>query len=422
MNGSIAFLRHLLNVIYNTPADGGWGVPVHFEGDPGVAKTAICSAFARSLGTPFLHLNAAQKGEGYFGVVPVPTLKDGAQILTFPANGAIAEMVDRGNGVILFDELLSAPRSIRPAMLGTCQERIFGDVQLPPGVRIFAASNPEAVAVNGVRMSPPEANRFCHLPWPSPSPEEMLSYHTSRATHWKGWEGSSDDLKYLNADHEKEILKVWGQAYAAATNEVFQFTKIYKASEAKEGDHRGASILHRMPDPRKVEAAKAWPSPRSWSNACYLLASTRLHYPGESDLSMSIAAALVGGCVGEKVADEFFVWLKAQDLPDFEAWLTGRAAPPVFNPERVDRNLVILTGAAKHCVATSAKNADAMTEFLWKELVRAINEIPGEAPILGAKEIIKAARDSNADKSRTFGMSSKAAAEFTRLSPKVLGG
>jgi len=45
-------------------------------------------------------------------------------------------------------------------------ERVVGDLELPPEVAVVAAANPPEQAADGWDLSPPLANRFCHLDWP----------------------------------------------------------------------------------------------------------------------------------------------------------------------------------------------------------------------------------------------------------------
>ena len=129
-------------IAWFTPVSGGWGLPLLWTGSPGLAKTAKNKGWAKHFLSPFLHLSPGQKGDGYFGVVPVPyTNKHGRDVLKFPINDDIDRLIEVGHGLILADELRSAPGIVRPALLGLFQERVFGDEQLPVGIRVWAASN-----------------------------------------------------------------------------------------------------------------------------------------------------------------------------------------------------------------------------------------------------------------------------------------
>src|SRR5205823_11964182 len=60
----------------------------------------------------------------------------------------------------------TAPPAVQAAMLRIVLERVVGDLELPPGVRVVAAANPPEQAADGWDLAPPLANRLVHLDWP----------------------------------------------------------------------------------------------------------------------------------------------------------------------------------------------------------------------------------------------------------------
>ena len=80
-------MDQILKAMLFTPVCGGggkppgrWGLPIMFVGRPGTAKTSIIRSLTEQMGMQCEILSPAERGEGAFGVVPVP--QDG--ILTYP--------------------------------------------------------------------------------------------------------------------------------------------------------------------------------------------------------------------------------------------------------------------------------------------------------------------------------------------------
>lgn len=363
-----AGLRELLNVLWNTPADNGWSVPAVFYGPPGEAKTAIAYQEAKARGVPFLHLSPAQKGEGYFGVVPVLYDNgDGRKLIHFPVNEAIDKMCQHGVGLILLDELTSAPTIVKPALLGTLQERLFGDVQFPVGVRIWAAANPPDVAANGKRLAPPEANRLCHLDWPLPSAKDLLQYHGANARSGRIFPSREGYAFDYDDRHEKLVVENWAEQYGRASQEVWSF------GNASPESHRN------MPKPSDPKSGLAWPSTRSWTNASRLLAAGRTL--GASDDTLQ---RLIAGCVGDGACDAFLSWLKNQDLPDYAAWLDGKVKVE-WDDSRLDRTFAVMTGAASFVLSDRSKEAEKRARALWTHIGVVAQRIGAEGAIVAAK-------------------------------------
>lgn len=388
-----------LKIVYFTPADNGWGVPVHLEGMPGVAKTAILTALAREYGVPIWHLNPTQKGEGAFGVVPVPTFdNDGVSLLDFPSNRRIREMQKLGRGIIFFDELNSAPRSLRPALLGTLQERVFGDEELAPGIRMFAASNPVGIGTNAMPMSAPEANRFCHVPWASPNQKEVIRHHVSSMANFdRGFYESTTVRKreytYTGADTEKKVLDRFPRVFSETITKMMTFASSY-ALLSPESYEPGANGLLAVPN-QKRSAVLAFPSPRSWTNAARLVAATNILISGgDGELRDTLNMVFVSGCVGEAAAASYFSWLSREDLPDFAAWLEGNADPPAINTGRIDRTFMVCVGAASF-VTTTASRSGAERFYYW--LLNRVDDgsIPRDVGGLVFRYIVEASIVSN---------------------------
>src|SRR6202042_2804518 len=82
-----------------------------------------------------------------------------------PPSWAVA-VAEAGHGLVFFDEISTAPPAVQAALLRVVLERTVGDLTLPDAVSVVAAANPPERAADGWALSPPLANRFCHLDWP----------------------------------------------------------------------------------------------------------------------------------------------------------------------------------------------------------------------------------------------------------------
>ncbi len=63
-------------------------------------------------------------------------------------------------------------------MLSVALDRMVGDLRLPRDVRVLAGANPPDRAADGWEISPPLANRFCHVDF-RPSLEDWLGGMTA---------------------------------------------------------------------------------------------------------------------------------------------------------------------------------------------------------------------------------------------------
>lgn len=344
-------LNRLFHLCFFVPTSNGYGLPVLFTGKPGRAKTAVAAQWAQQKGVPFLHLSPGQKGDGYFGVVPVPVKDDnGNDVLMFPPNRDIRAMCDLGRGLILVDEVRSAPQVIRPALLGLLQEREFGDIQLPPGVRVIGASNATSDATNGRPLSGPEANRMCHIDWNGFDADQMMAYFTSTSDTLEFEKrGTYDDKKWSKAeDIQARLLELRPSLRPFAAQQVFTFVK-RKPSVDTHGKHLG-DAMHNMPKAGTDKMDGPWCSERSWSNVVEVLWTYRaLRKLGElsscpqSEQEDPELLAVISGLVGG-VGGELLMWISEQDLPDYGAWLADREEV-VFEKGRDDRAFLIFAGA-----------------------------------------------------------------------------
>ena len=390
----------IFKILWFTPSPCGWGLPTLFTGQPGTTKTAQGYAWAKEMKVPFLHLSPGQKGPEYFGVVPVPKVDPvtGQMVLHFPSNVDVDWLCRHGRGLILLDELRSAPQAVRTALLGLLQERMFGDRRLPVGVRVFAASNSAAEATNGRALGPADANRVCHLPWEGPSSRDCMAYGIRSASEDPFAQRGDPDLDYSEwAPIEEAILSNRARVQPGLAAVLFSFTE-------KIVDKDGNELLHSQPKAGKAEADGPWASRRSWMNLLSAWTTYRILLEAgviqRGKDSNGVAAAedhedpnlraIARGLIGEGAAELLWTYVRAQDLPDFADWLDGKAQVR-FDRARADRTWSIFNGAAAHLLSLPANQTrTTRARAFWGQALKEANEQGFELVSSGASLLIAA--------------------------------
>lgn len=318
----------LLKAALFTPQSGGeWGLPLILWGPPGVAKTATIRAIAKAMSAHLEHLCPGARGEGAFGVTPVPHT-NGEMTLAYPPpewTRLLRDKTEDGRGdedfgIVFLDEVNTAPPAIQPAIMGIAQERMIGQHRFGIRVRILAAANPTGHAAGGWDLAAPVANRFGHIEWSSPD-----------ASEWGAWllGGAGDMIPSINVqEEEKRVLEEFPQAFASAGG----FTSAYIRKRPDQ--------LHKMPPDGDPAQGRAWPSPRSWEYATRALAASKVHR-----LDNTIREELFAAFVGIGIAGEFFTWMDRADLPDPADLLAG-VVEFKHDPKRLDRTEAVLSACA----------------------------------------------------------------------------
>ncbi len=279
--------------------------PVVTIGGPGVGKTSGISALARRMNMPFEIVIASLREPSDFAGLPIV----GEHGVTMAPPAWAKRLHDAGKGILFLDEISTAAPAVQAALLRVVLDRVVGDLELPAEVRIIAAMNPPDQAAGGWEMSPPLANRFCHLPWGLnvgewidgmmqgfPEPEfPMLP---------QGWESGIQNMRVLVASFIQ---------------------------------HKQTSLFQCPKD--DASASKPWPSPRSWTMAATLAAACK-----SVNAPLDLELPLVSGCVGDGHALEFTNWRDTLDLPDPETLIKN---PESFKvPDRGDKTYTILASVA----------------------------------------------------------------------------
>ena len=158
-----AELEHLLRLQVNelgrNPASASLLPPLMVWGAPGLGKSSILRQVAESLGIGFIDVRLAQREPVDIRGLPVPG-EDGVKWLVaseWPRDPA-------SRGIILFDEITAADRSLQVAAYEFILDRRLGELyQVPPGWYICAAGNRAVDRAVATTMSSALANRFMHV-------------------------------------------------------------------------------------------------------------------------------------------------------------------------------------------------------------------------------------------------------------------
>lgn len=327
----------LIHTILFTPiAQGRWGLPCIWWGAPGVGKSAILEGAAAAYKLHCETLSPGERGEGAFGVTPVPG--DGLKSITYPAPDW-TDKVTKG-GLVFLDEMSCAAPSLQQPMLGLLQARRIGSHQLHPRCRVMGAANPTDIATGGWDLTPAVANRLGHLDWQAPTLDE-----------WTTWilGGAGEQKERGDAEAEEaRVLKAWPSAFARASGLVTGFLR------------RRPDLLHKMPAAGDPGLSRGWPSHRSWENATRAIASSDVHGLSETD-----GEDLILAFVGKGAADEFITWRQQVDLPDPEAVLDGKVKF-VFDEARLDRSLAVYASCAALVAPKDAPKRKERAAVCWK--------------------------------------------------------
>lgn len=233
---------------------------------------------------------------------------------------------DSKKSLAIFDEF-SLGSDCFAATMQFFAERRIGDIQLHDGVAAVAIMNPVDVSVNGSELPAPMSNRFIHVKWKFDQ-QEWLDNIVSGFDNVEA--PVIEDMMGMVAD-DKSIM--WGRS-------------IVRAFLSK----RPGYIRPGAPrDP--VNAAKPWPSPRTWTYLSDMLG----HIHREDYDAIGLA---VRGSVGEGPAREFMSYLKSNNLLDPEAAMDDPKSVDYTSP--VDIVVALLAGVEAIGLNDADRWSDAM--------------------------------------------------------------
>jgi hypothetical protein len=320
-------------------------VPALLISDPGMGKSSLIRGLAGHHGVPCETVLGSIREPADIAGLPVVT--DSGVMLEAPAWAK--RLAAAGQGFLFLDELTTCPPSVQAAMLAVALDRTVGDLRLPWEVAIVAGANPPGRAADGWELSPPLANRFCHLRF-EPSVQEWLDGIVTK------WSAPPAPRSIGGGKGD--------QAFHRAT----------VAGFIKAQPH----LLHAYPD-TAAAAGGPWPSRRTWTMLADALAYLR-------DDDIDAAEALTFGLVGEGAGIEFLSWRKIADLPE-PAAVVADPAMMDWRDSAPDRVWAVLNAITAW--AASEGSQKAWTEA-WGPLVYAAENGAEDVATAAARTLLRA--------------------------------
>ncbi|CAB4541490.1 unannotated protein [freshwater metagenome] len=300
------------------------GQPVLLWGGPGEGKSRMIEQVAEQLNRPCEVVVGSVREASDFVGLPI---RVGNSVSFAPPLWA-TRCIEHPNTVVFLDELTTAAPSVQAAMLRVILEREVGDLRLPPTVSFVAAANPPEVSAGGDDLSPPLANRFCHLDWQADT------------AHWvsgmiRGWQ--PEEVPQVPSSYTIELAH-WKAMLAGFIT-------------------ARPSILREVPTDT-VSQGRAWPSPRTWDQAHRVAAAA-----DAAGAAFAVRSALVTGLVGVGAAIEFLRFANTAELADPEQLLADPSS--LVASSRVD---ILLASLAAVTAAVAVDCTLQRWQFAWQVL------------------------------------------------------
>ena len=286
-----AQLRRLVNLQLDTlaknPERAAELPPLMVWGAPGLGKSTILRDAAREAGIGFIDVRLAQREPVDIRGLPVPG-PDGVKWLVssdWPRDPA-------SRGIILFDEITAADRSLQVAAYELILDRRLGELyRVPDGWYICAAGNRTGDRAVATTMSSALANRFLHV--------EL----GEDAEGWVAWALRHGILPVVTA--------------------FIRFRPGLLFNQEGENLERG------------------WPTPRAWERVSRMLEAM----PAEDE---GLVRAAVYGLVGNRAGVEFMEFRKlSATMDDVLATMLDPAAE-IKIPQKADLRFALCSAAAYH--------------------------------------------------------------------------
>lgn len=272
-----------LLIAVQTPAPKGYmGIPVLVWGAPGEGKSSFLEGLETSDFQVLTLIASIHDPTDFSGL---PMYRDG--MVHYAAPEWVDHFKGQGDGILLLDELTTAPPAVQSALLRLVLERKVGFHPLPPRTRIVAAANPPELMSGGWELSPPLRNRFVHIQWKM-QPNVFIDALEN------GYQ--RPELPAIPLDEHEDAVYKWRMKVTA-----FLKLQPQNTTSSPDTDHYGFA------------------SPRTWDFAIALMASCDVLGKTNSP----VFSTLMSGCVGEGITVAFLQFLKNLTLPDAEAVLLG---------------------------------------------------------------------------------------------------
>lgn len=297
-------LHHQLALLNSEPALAHELPPIMLWGPPGVGKSAIIRDVCKTAEVGFIDIRLTQREPVDLRGLPVPN----GDTVDWLISGEWPRDPD-SRGIILFDEITAADRSLQVAAYELILDRRLGNLySLPDGWLVVAAGNRAEDRAVAQTFSSALANRFCHL-----DVEADLD-------SWCQWAA-------VNRLHPDVI------GFVRFRPECF-----FNMNGSVE---------------------QGWPSPRSWTRVANIL-----EHVGEG-LDGNALSLMIQGLVGAGAATEFLAFRRwSRELPDVPAMLIGEC--PVQIPERADQRFAFCSSLAHHLWKGPANQQQKRLDHFFK--------------------------------------------------------
>ena len=173
-----SLVRHQVRLIEAEPSSAATLPPLMVWGGPGLGKSTIMRKIAEEMDIGFIDIRLAQREPVDIRGLPVPKEDSVSWLISsdWPRD-------PQSRGILLFDELTAADRSLQVAAYEIILDRRLGDLyHLPDGWYIVAAGNREEDMAVATTMSSALANRFMHVELQE-SPEEWVRWGLQNGVH-----------------------------------------------------------------------------------------------------------------------------------------------------------------------------------------------------------------------------------------------
>ena len=306
-----AIIRAQLQLLWNEPEQAHKVAPLMLWGAPGVGKSTLVREICEQQGIGFIDIRLAQREPVDLRGLPVPKGDHVDWLLAgeWPRD-------PNSRGVILFDELSAADRTLQAAAYEIILDRRLGDLyRLPSGWLVMGAGNRSTDRAVAYSFSSALANRFCHL----------------------------------NLEPDVEQWCQWAQQQDIDPS-IIGFLKFAPEHFFKLDQH--------------TQSEQGWPSPRSWERTARVLATAE-----QLGLSAQQQRIMVNGLIGPGAAAALFAYREsAEALPDVRAMLRG--AIPVEVPSKSDTLFAFCAAVTYHMWRGSkqeiAKHLDVLFQISSK--------------------------------------------------------
>jgi hypothetical protein len=301
-----------------------------FLGAPGIGKSEFIAQLAAKHNMPMIDMRLLLYSETDLKGLPYPDTDEGTT--RWLANKILPrEDRDGPRGILLIEELTSAPKRVQAAAYQLIQDYRLGEYVVPPGWFIFAAGNREDDDGIFVQMPSPLANRF--------------------------------EIHELRAD-----LEIWKADYA--------YPNSVNSSVIAYLNFKPSGIHTQQPGENSMKFA----SPRSWKAVSDILNTG-------GNVKQKLIRNKVEGNIGEIEANQFFEFLRLEDsLINADLIIDGRHKAQI-----ADKSLAFLTMSSissKMEFLSREKRATRETSTKLDNIIKFYLGMKPELMVIGLRDMV----------------------------------